>query len=123
MKTRILIGALAATSLAVSCAAEPEESGSTPAVEEVIAVVGEPTHSPVEAGISGGNQGAVDQIAPSPTTSAPSPDAKVPTIEPADGDATEPTPQATVPGLPEPGGPWVDPRQPDSTKTVPPPRR
>ncbi|MEA3510553.1 MAG: hypothetical protein U9R51_03870 [Actinomycetota bacterium] len=142
MTRQILIGMLVTSSLLVACAAEPEERAPAPAAENATTSVGEPTEqlgSEVDAS-SGEDQAVFEAEAPAPsmattppdqvssqstpttTTPAQSPD-ETPTADPGEVTVEEPTPtEAETPELPEPGGPWVEPGEPDFTKTVPPPR-
>ena len=115
MRLRILVGTVLVTSLLSSCAAEPEEIVPTTVADEVASEV-ESVAVPAgvdtdvaapddAAAVEAGEGGSTEPTAPAP-------------------EATEPAvPEAPVSELPEPGGPWIDPRQPDFTKTVPPPRR
>ena len=139
MKIRILIGALVAMVIIASCAAEPEEGVPTTTAEDVVSDVAEPVapaDTEAEAVIpDGGGQEVLEAGAPGSTFSTPpaaSDDGDA--VEAEDGASTEPTvptpestgptvPEAPAPELPEPGGPWIDPREPDFTKTVPPPQR
>ena len=139
MMIRILIGALVATVVMASCAAEPEEGAPTTTAEGVVgdlAVPAAPPDTEAEAVIpDGGGQEVLEAGAPGSTSSTPPAAsgeiAAVPTEEAGSTASTDPAPEATeptvpeapAPELPEPGGPWTDPREPDFTKTVPPPQR
>ncbi|MDX2465802.1 MAG: hypothetical protein QNL12_00685 [Acidimicrobiia bacterium] len=139
MKLHILIGTLVAMVLVASCAAEPEEVAPTTVAEEV-------TTEAEELAVPVGNE--TDVVAPddvgqevldagasaSTSSTPPATPGDAAAVEAEDGGSTdqtapaaedtEPTvPEATLSELPEPGGPWIDPRQPDLTKTVPPPQR
>ncbi|MGB5188127.1 MAG: hypothetical protein WBO84_13495 [Acidimicrobiia bacterium] len=139
MRLRILVGTVLVTSLLSSCAAEPEEIVPTTVADEVAREV---ESVAVPAGVEtdvvapdDGPQEVLEAGANSSTSSTPPPtpdDAAA--VEAGEGGSAEPTapvPEATEPAvpeapaseLPEPGGPWIDPRQPDFTKTVPPPQR
>jgi len=141
MKLHILIGTLVAMVLVASCAAEPEEVAPTTVAEEVATEAGE-TAAPVDnetGAVAPDDVGQEVLDAGAPTSTAPAPPASAPADastavetdggdsgEPTDppSEATEPTaPEAPAAELPEPGGPWNDPREPDFTKTVPPPQR
>lgn len=139
MKLQILIGILVATVLVASCAAEPEEVAPTTVAEEVATEAEEPAVpvdnetdvvAPDDAGQEVLDDGAPNSAPPAPPATADASTA----VEAEDGGPTEPTapalevaeptvPEEPVSELPEPGGPWIDPRQPDFTKTVPPPQR
>ena len=139
MKLHILIGTLVAMVLVASCAAEPEEVAPTTVAEYVASDLAEPA-MPVDseaepADSVDGNKEVLEAGAPASTSSTPpaTPDDAA-AVEAEDGGSTEPTapaleateptvPEAPAPELPEPRGPWIDPRQPDFTKTVPPPQR
>ena len=143
MTKRILIGMLVASSLLGSRAAEPEERAPTPAtenattsVEELVGRSGSEVDAP-----SGDDEAVLEPLTPAPsiattpslqassqptsaTAAPPESDEETPVAD--SGDVVVGEPPATDPDaaeLPEPRGPWVDPRQPDFTKTVPPPRR
>jgi len=139
MMIRILIGALVATVVMASCAAEPEEGAPTTTAEDVVgdlAVPAAPADTEAEAVIpDGGGQEVLKAGAPGSTSSTPPAAsgeiAAVPTEEAGSTASTDPAPEANEPTVPEeslselpqPGGPWIDPREPDFTKTVPPPQR
>jgi hypothetical protein len=143
MKLCILMGTLVLLGLTVSCATDPEEVAPSDIVEDVPRVVVE---SSVPAEPELGGVASVDRDrsprdsmvtdsttdpdrASSPPQTAPA--APIVTSDGANSDGVDagdpPSPpsgisEPTIPALPEPGGPWIDPHEPDFTKTVPPPR-
>ena len=142
MKIQILIGMLVTASFLASCGAELEERTPTPATENATTSVGEPAGQlGSEADVSiGDDQAVLEPLIPAqsatttapvqasnqptPTTTTP-PESTEETSVAGSGEVTVGGSTATdadASGLPEPGGPWVDPRQPDFTKTVPPPQ-
>lgn len=131
---RILIGALVAMVLVASCAAEPEQGAPTTAAEDAASDRAEPSapaNSETERAVSDdGDQDGPEAVAPAVTASTlPGDPNDVGAVEAEDEGSSEspvydPTVSEETPSeLPEPGGPWIDPRQPDTTRIVPPPRR
>jgi hypothetical protein len=135
MKLQILAGALMVLVLVASCAAQPEEVAPTTVPEDTVAAVDEPAElagEEVDAVSSdAGEQDTTEASAPVPESTPAVPvDSTEPRHEDSAGppdeglEASEPTvPEVSPSELPEPGGPWTDSREPDITKTVPPPRR
>lgn len=138
MKLHLLIGTLVAMVLVASCAAEPEEVGPATVAEDVATEAEKlavPADNETDAiAPDGGGQEVLEAGDPASTSSTPPVAAEASAAVETDGgdsgevadppsEATEPSvPEVPVPELPEPGGPWTDPREPDFTKTVPPPQ-
>ncbi len=124
MKSQILIGMLVASSLLVSCSVEQDEGTPITVADDVTTSIDEFVDRPPandDIGDSGGVQGSDHPVpATRPTTTMPpaqEPDQSESVTTTTPGDSIDETPE-----LPVPGGPLVHPREPDFTKTTPPPR-
>ena len=138
MKLYALIGTLALMGFTVSCATDLEQVAPNGIVEDVPGVVVEPSLSvdsePEDVASVDSEQPSGESAVPDSASDPGRASASTQTAPPAPavtsdsgdtGDPPNPPPgisEPSVPEIPEPGGPWIDPGEPDFTKTVPPPR-